>query len=66
MGELGREISGGVSKFDGDVAHVRNSFSERVHVLIGGEVMMWLLLLFRPCMFFFNFFCSFGFILLLG
>ncbi|KAK1682669.1 hypothetical protein QYE76_043517 [Lolium multiflorum] len=66
MGELGCEISGGVSKVDGEVSHVLNASFERIHVLIGGEVMMWLLLLLRPYMFFFKFFFSFGFILLLG
>jgi hypothetical protein len=65
MGELGSDIGGGVSKVDGEVAHVLNASFERVHVLIGGEVVMWRLLLFGPCMFFFNFFLSFGFILLL-
>ena len=65
MSELGSEIIGCVSKVDGEVAQVLNASFERVHVLIGGEVMMWLLLLFRPCMFFFNFFFSFRFILLL-
>ena len=65
MSELGIEIVGGVSKVDGEVAQVLNASFERVHVLIGGEVVEWLLLLFWSCMFFFNFFFSFGFILLL-
>lgn len=44
MSELGSEIFGGVSKVDGEVAHVLNASFKRVHVLIGGEVMKWLLL----------------------
>ena len=65
MSELGSEIVGGVSKVDGEVAQVLNASFKRVYVLLGGEVMEWLLLLFWSCMFLFNFLFSFGFILLL-
>jgi hypothetical protein len=64
MGELGRKVRGGVSKVDGEVAHVLNASFQRVHVLIGGEVVMRILLFLRPCVFFYFFF-SFGLILLL-
>jgi hypothetical protein len=59
MGELGREVRGGVSKVDGEAAA-----PVWVHVLIGGEVILRVLLLFRPLMLFFYFF-SLEFILLL-
>jgi hypothetical protein len=65
MSELGCEIVGGILKVDDEGAQVLNASFERVHVLIGGEVMEWLLLMFWSCMFLFNFLFSFGFILLL-
>ena len=66
MSELGGEIVGGVSKVDGEVAQVLNASFERVHVLVGGEVMEWLLLLFWSLRFLFDLFSFFRFIFLWG
>jgi hypothetical protein len=46
MSELGIKIVGGVSKVDGEVARVLNASFECVNVLIGGEAVEWLLILF--------------------
>ena len=64
MVELGREVRGGVSKADGEVAHVLNVSFERVHVLIRGVGVWRMLLLLGFSLFFFYFIIFFGYFLL--